>query len=130
MSAPVITFTDDTTSLTLPLVEPPLTIGKDDNVVKNRTINNNILIWSSPPKKLIVVKIPVASPAQWSDLIGFYNRKLALHKFPLVSLPDFGISNMVVDFDITDRNVVDISRDVFYTTEIQLTLRETSNDLN
>lgn len=130
MSAPVITFTDDTTSLTLPLVSPPLVIGKDNNIVTNRTINNNLLMWASPTKKTVQVNIPVASPSEWESIVGFYDRMLSLRKFPLVSMPDFGISNMPVQFNISDRNLVDINRDVFYTTNIQLTLRETSNDLS
>lgn len=130
MAAPIIIFTDDVTNLTLPLIEPPLILGKDDNIVKNKTLSNNILMWSSSQKKTIEVNIPVASPSQWSSLIGFYDRMLSLHKFPLVSLPDFGISDLPVVFEISDRNLVDINRDVFYTTEIQLILRETTNDLN
>lgn len=130
MSAPTITFLDDTTSLTLPLIGSPLIIGKDDGIVTNRTLANNILTWASTPKKTIEVNIPVASPGDWSSIVGFYDRMLSLHKYPLVSIPDFDISSMPVFFEITDRELVDINRDVFYTTDIQLTLRETTNDLN
>jgi hypothetical protein len=62
------------------------------------------------------------SEADFNKLKGFYDRQFTLWQYPLVSIPDLGVSNIVVRMSLSPRQVIDNCGTV---QNVQITLRET-----
>lgn len=119
-----LTITDTTTSKTYNEAElsNPLTIADVEGKSQNTTLDGNVYVDFAYTKKSISVSIFNLSATDYATIRGFYDRQFTNNRFPTISIPELSISNMVVFFEISSREIND---KCLHTDEITLNFRET-----
>jgi len=120
-----LSLTDDTTTLTLQLPEPPLVFEDSNKDVQNTTIDNKLKIYIYPGADKTIVKQTFAymKIADYNALRGFRTRQRSTGNFPKLSITGLStdITNMPVYLDMGGKNVIDNCETV---QDLSVTFRE------
>lgn len=101
----------------------PLTITDVEGKSSITTLNGNVYVDYVYNKKEFTVSIFNLSASDYAEIRGFYDRQFTLHEFPTITIPELGISDMVVYFQIGDR---EINSQCIKTNKLTLKFRETA----
>jgi len=107
----LLKLSDDTTTETLQLPNPPLVISDLNNDVKNRTLNNALKVFIYPgADKLIIKHTWKYNRIDEYDVIrGFRQRQRSTGKFPKLSITGLNddVVNLPVNIEMGDKNIID-----------------------
>lgn len=116
------TLTDSVGSLELPLIEVPLTEDTLDSSVDVITLDNNMYTDFTERKKQYSFPYSHLSEDDYNDVRAFYDRQFTNLELPTLSIPYYGVSNMVVRMYLNPKKIVDHCGTV---EDVQLIFRET-----
>jgi hypothetical protein len=117
-----ITLTDSVDTMTISFPRPPLEERDIEGAVDVTTLDMNVYTDFFAKKREWSNTLQYMSEADFNKLKGFYDRQFTLWQYPLVSIPDLGVSNIVVRMSLSPRQVIDNCGTV---QNVQITLRET-----
>lgn len=101
----------------------PLTITDVEGKSSITTLNGNVYVDYVYNKKEFTVSIFNLNASDYAEIRGFYDRQFTLHEFPTITIPELGISDMVVYFQIGNR---EINSQCIRTDKLTLKFRETA----
>lgn len=116
-------LTDDTTSVTLKMLEVPLTQDTINNDVEVVTLDNNISVYIVPDsdKRVWTHTWAYMSESDYNVLKGFRDRQRTLFKYPRVTITDQNANDVPVYMKLNPKNVIDHCGTV---NNVTITLRE------
>lgn len=117
-----LTLSDATGSTTLQIPEIPLTEGTIEGATDVQTLDNNVSTYLSANKRIWSHKWAFMTPDDYDVVRGYYDRQWTNYKYPLFSIPHYGISNVPVRMTMDDKNIID---DCGTLGGVQATWRET-----
>lgn len=117
-----ITLKDSTGEWTSPTPDSRLTVQDIESSTTNDTLDVNVYIDLFGSKKLWTIRWGYMAKDPYNTLRGFYDRQNKTNKFPTVSIPDLGVTDIIVKLTLTDTEIVDSSGLV---ENVELGLRET-----
>lgn len=100
----------------------PFTIADVEGKSQNTTLDGNIYVDFVYNKKQFSVDIFNLTPSDYATIRGFYDAQFTTGQFPTISIPELDISNMVVFFEMSNRNIVN---QCLLTDKLTLKFRET-----
>lgn len=118
-----LTLTDSQDSRTYQDYEVPFTdseVGGEESIT---TLNGNVYVDFIYTKHVWERKFAWLSEEDYLALKGFVDRQRTTCKFPLLSIPEFGIENVPVYLTISERNTTNACGMV---EDITTTMRETT----
>ena len=118
-----ITLTDDSTSWTSPPPQTPLNVQTIESAIDVTTLDLNIYTDLIATKRMWTINWGTMTAADFVDLKAFYDRQFSLYKLPLLTIPDLGLSDVVVRMTISDQS---ITSDDGLVDGVTITLRETN----
>ncbi len=117
-----ITLHDSTASWTSPAPSTPFIEKIIEASSEVTTLDLNIYVDLFDTKREWTVRWGYMSAADYISLRGFYDRQFTLFEFPDVTIPDKGVTSVVVRATLNDLNITDESGLV---ENVELVLRET-----
>ncbi len=117
-----LTLTDTQDTVTYTLLEVPFTTEDVTGKSEITTLSGNIYVDYLYNKRQWKHKWKTMSEAQYNKLRGFYDRQLTTYKFPLLSVPEYGVENVPVAMNISARKTVN---NCLRVEDVEITLRET-----
>lgn len=118
------TLTDSQDSVTHELYDAPFVdaeaSGGEEEVT---TLNGNVYVDFIYTKRKWTRKFSFLRESAYLQLKGFQGRQRTTYKFPLLSIPEFGIENIPVYLQISERKTTNSCGDVV---NVTLTMRETT----
>lgn len=117
-----ITITDDVDTMTIQYPSPPLVEDTIEGATDVQTLDMNLYTDFYATKRVWSNTLSFMSESDFNKLKGFYDRQFTLWKYPLISITDLGVSNVVVRMGLTPRRVVNNCGRV---EEVSMTFRET-----
>lgn len=118
-----ITLTDDSDTWVSPPPKTPLSIQTIEAAVDVTTLDLNMYTDLIATKRMWTVNWGTLTAVEFANLKAFYDRQFTLFKLPLLTIPDLGLSNVVVRMTITDQ---DIASEDGLVDGVTITLRETT----
>lgn len=116
------TLTDSQDSQTYQYYEAPFTdseVGGEESIT---TLNGNVYVDFIYTKRVWERKFAWLSEEDYLNLKAFVDRQRTTYKFPLLSIPEFGIEDIPVYLTISERNTTNACGMV---EDITVTMRET-----
>lgn len=117
------TITDSQDSVTHEFYDAPFAdaevSGGEEEII---TLNGNVYVDFIYTKRKWTRKFSFLKEAAYLQLKEFQERQRTTYKFPLLSIPEFGIDNVPVYLQISDRKTTNSCGDVV---NVTLTMRET-----
>lgn len=121
-----ITITDDTMSYTMPPLEVSFNIDPIDASTDVTTLSNDVYTDQFPIKRVFADNYAFLTEAEYDILLGFWTRqKTGLFKYPRITIPAFGVVDLVCKFDLSGRKVVDLCGNV---TGVSFSFRESKQN--
>lgn len=117
-----ITLHDSTTSWTSPAPNTPLIESVIEASTEVTTLDLNIYVDLLSTKRTWKITWGYMDATEYANLRAFYNRQFTALEFPDVTIPDLGVSSVVVRATLSDQSITDESGLV---ENVELTLRET-----
>ena len=117
-----ITLKNDSTTWDSPTPDPPITQRYIDSAVEVTTLDLNVYTDLLSRKRSWTIQWGYMDNTSYSKLRSIVENQFTTLKLPALSIPDFGVSDVVVKATLNDHNVVDRSGLV---ENVELTLRET-----
>lgn len=121
----LITFTltdsQDTVTHTLydaPFIDAEASGGEEEIV----TLDGNVYVDFIYTKRVWTRKFAFLKETDYLKLKGFQDRQRSTYRFPMLSIPEFGIDNVPVYLKVSERKTTNACGDVV---NITLTMRET-----
>lgn len=105
-----LTLTDSSTSLTLPILSPPLSEAVVEGATDVVTLDMNMSTYFTYNKSQWSHTWSYLSEAQYNLVKGFYDRQFTLYKYPLLTITGAGsadVSNVAVRMTIDPRRIID-----------------------
>ena len=118
-----LTIKDDTLTKVYPLLEVPLTKKREVGKTEITTLNGNVYTDYIYKKFVFEHKWAWMSEDDYRVIEGFYDRQFINHKYPIISIPELGIENMVCAMELSDQEIVSNCGTV---ENVTITLRETT----
>lgn len=118
-----LTLTDTQDSVTYTLLEVPFTTEDVGGKSEITTLSGNVYVEYLYNKRRWKHKWKSMTAAEYAKLRGFYDRQLSLYKFPLLTIPEYGVSNVPVVMAISARKTV---TNCLRVEDVEITLRETT----
>jgi hypothetical protein len=118
-----IKLTDDTTNWTSPAPRAPLSVETIESAIDVVTLDLNMYTDLIATKRMWTINWGTMTAANFVSLKGFYDRQFTLYKFPLLSITDLSLTNVVVRMTISSQ---DIASDTGIVDGVTITLRETT----
>lgn len=100
----------------------PFSIVEEEGKSQNTTLDGNVYIDYVYTKKKFSVDIFHLTPTDYAEIKAFYDYQYSNARFPVISIPELGIENMPVYFEMSNRNIVS---QCLLTDKITLKFRET-----
>lgn len=117
------TLTDSQASVTHEFYNAPFTDSEADRGEEMvTTLDGNVYVDFIYTKRIWKRKFSFLRENDYLALRGFVDRQRTLYKFPLLSIPEFGVENVPVYLEISDRKTTNACGDVV---DVTLTMRET-----
>ena len=117
-----ITLHDSSDSWTSPSPNTPLTETVIEASSEVTTLDLNVYVDLLNTKRSWTITWGYMNATEYAILKAFYNRQFTALEFPDVTIPDMGVSSVIVRATLSDQNVTDESGLV---ENVTLTLRET-----
>lgn len=117
-----ITITDSVDTLELPLLEVPLKESKIKGETEVITMDLNVYTDFFAQKKAWSHTWANLTEAEYDALEEFFDRQYELYEYPVISIPDLGVVDVVVKMDLSDRDIIDNCGTV---ENVTVTFRET-----
>lgn len=117
-----ITLHDSSNTWVSPTPNVPLTEGVIEASTEVTTLDLNVYIDLLSTKRVWKISWGYMSATDYASLRAFYDRQFSSLEFPDVTIPDLGVTSVVVRATISDLMVTDSSGLV---ENVELTLRET-----
>lgn len=102
-----IQITDSTGTHTLPALEVPFTELPLESAVDVVTLDFNIYTDFVSRKRQWSQAWAYLTQSQYEFIMGFYNRQFTDFRYPTISIPDLGISNVAVRMSTNQRDIID-----------------------
>ena len=118
-----LTLTDTQDTVTYTLLEVPLTTEDITGKGEVTTLNGEVYVDYLYNKRRWKHKWKSMTEAEYNKIRGFYDRQLTLYKLPLLSIPEYSVSNVPVVMTISARKTVNNCRGV---EDVEITLRESA----
>lgn len=118
-----LTLTDTQDTVTYTLLEVPFTTEDVTGKSEIAVLSGNVYVDYLYNKRRWKHKWKTMSEAEYNKLRGFYDRQLSLYKFPLLSIPEYGVENVPVVMGISARKTVN---NCLRVEDVEITLRETT----
>lgn len=117
------TLTDSQASVTHELYDAPFTDSEADGGEEMiTTLNGNVYVDFIYTKRIWKRKFSFLREDDYLTLRGFVDRQRTLYKFPLLTIPEFGVTNVPVYLEISERKTTNECGDVV---DVTLSMRET-----
>lgn len=87
------------------------------------TLDGNVYVDFAYNKRIWTREFAFLKEEAYMQLKGFQNRQRETYKFPLLSIPEFGVANVPVYLTISERKTTNSCGDVV---DVKLTMRETT----
>jgi hypothetical protein len=117
-----IQLTDDVADEIMPTLNVPLTEGIIEGATDVTTLDMNLYTQFIAQKRLWSHTWKYMSEANFNLLKGFYDRQFTLFKYPLLTITEQGVENIVVRMTLSPRNIIDNCGTV---EDVQVSFRET-----
>ena len=117
-----ITIEDTVDEMTIDLPSPPMRDQDLDFEALVTVMSGDVYLDHFASKKQVTARIQHMSDTDFDRLRDFARRQRTLWQFPIVSIPDLGINNMVVMFSLTPKDVIDKCGTV---EDVEMIFRET-----
>lgn len=118
-----IELTDDTATETMATLNVPLTEGRIEGAVDVQTLDFNLYTDFIAIKKIWSHTWKYMSEADFNVLKGFYDRQFTLFKYPILTITEQGVSNVVVRMTLSPQNIIDLCGTV---EGVEVSFRETA----
>ena len=117
-----IQLTDDVADEVMPLLNVPLTEGIIEGTTDVITLDMNLYTQFTAKKRLWTHSWAYMSEADFNTLKGFYDRQFSLFKYPLLTISEQGVEDVVVRMTLSPRNIIDNCGTV---EDVEVSFRET-----
>lgn len=117
------TITDSSGSMELPIIEVPLTVGREDFATDVVTLSNDMYTDFVSQKQSWAFPYDHILEDAYNELEGFYNRQFTIYEYPTISIPHYGVEDVPVRMFLNNREVFNNCGDV---ENIQVSFRETA----
>lgn len=118
------TLTDNQESETYELYDVPFTDAEvSDGEEQITTLDGNVYVDFLFTKRVWTREFTFMKEADYLKLKGFQDRQRTNFKFPLLSIPEFGVEEVPVYLQLSERNTRNACGDVV---DVVLTMRETT----
>lgn len=102
-----IQLTDNSESLVLPILAPPLGISTIEGATDVQTLDNNISTYFTDNKRRWDHTWSYLSEEDFNKIKAFYDRQWTDYKYPLLTIDHYEVSDVPVRMYLEPRNVVD-----------------------
>lgn len=102
-----LTITDDTGSLTLPMLEVPLNEKTIEGATDVQTLDLNVYTDFFAKKRVWRHTWAYLSEDEFEDLKGYYDRQFTLFKYPTITITDLNVTDVVVRMSKLERDIID-----------------------
>lgn len=105
-----LSLTDNSTSLTLPILAPPLSEAVVEGATDVVTLDMNMSTYFTYNKRQWSHTWSYLTEAEYNSVKGFYDRQFTLFKYPLLTITDAGTANTTntpVRMTISPRRIID-----------------------
>jgi len=117
-----ITLTDDVATLTLPMLEIPLTETPIEKATDVENLLGDVKTYFIGQKRQWSHTWEYLSQADYDAIRAFYDRQLTLFKYPRLSIDYYSISDVSVRMSINQKDIVNHCGSI---SGLQVTFRET-----
>lgn len=118
------TLTDTSESVTHTMYDVPFADGEVEGGQEQiTTLDGNVYVDFLYKKRVWTRQFAFLREQDYLALKGFADRQYNTYKFPLLSIPQFGIENVPVYLQISERKTTDACGNVI---DVTLTMRETT----
>jgi hypothetical protein len=118
-----IQLTDDTTTLTLPLLEVPLSEQPIENATDVQTLDGNVYTDFIAQKRLWSHTWQTLSQSEYNALRAFYDRQFTSFKYPALTIDHYAVSSVPVRMTINTKEIISHGGEV---ANVQVSFRETA----
>lgn len=118
-----LTLTDTQDTVTYTLLEVPFTTEDVTGTTSVTTLSGNVYTDYLYDKRQWKHKWSWMTEADYNKLRGFFDRQFTLYKYPLLSIPDYGVENVPVKMEISARKTID---NCLRVEDVEIKLRETA----
>lgn len=118
-----IQLTDDTTTLTLPLLEVPLSEQTIENATDVQTLDSNVYTDFIAQKRLWSHTWETLSQSDYNALRAFYDRQFTTFKYPRLTIAHYSVSDVPVRMTLNTKEVISHAGEV---ANVQVSFRETA----
>jgi len=116
-------LTDSTTTLTLPILEVPLTEIPIEKSTDVENLLGDVKTYFVTQKRQWVHTWSYLSQSNYDALRAFYDRQLTLFEYPLLTIDYYTITNVPVRMTINQKDIYNNCGGV---KDVQVTFRETA----
>lgn len=116
------TLTDSKDSKTYILYDAPFTDSEEGGEEAITTLDGNVYVDFLYTKRTWERTFSYMKVQDYLDLKAFVDRQRTTYKFPLLSVPEFGVENVPVYLQISERQTINRCGDV---QDVKITMRET-----
>lgn len=117
-----IILSDSTDTVTLPVLNVPLTQNIIEGATDVETLDLNIYTDFVGTKRLWTHTWKYMTEANFNILKGFYDRQFTLFQLPLITIAELGVEDIVVRMSLSPQNIIDNCGTV---EDVQVSFRET-----
>ena len=118
-----IILQDNTTTLTLPVLNVPLQEDTIENAVDVQTLDYNIYTDFINQKRKWTHTWEFLSDTDYNSIKGFYDRQFTLFRYPTLTISYYGITSIPVRLNLNTKNIINTCGMV---NSITLVMRETT----
>lgn len=102
-----ITISDTVDEMVITSPSPPLKEQDQLFEAKVTVLSGDMYIDHFATKKLWETSLKYMSATDYTRLKGFENRQRSLWQYPVISIPDLDVNNVVVYFELSPKQVID-----------------------
>ena len=117
-----LTLTDTQDTVTYTMLEVPFTTEDVEGKSEITTLSGDVYVDYLYNKRRWTHRWATLSEAEYNKLRGFYERQFTTYKFPLLSVPEYGVENVPVVMNFSARKTINQCLRV---EDVEITLRET-----
>lgn len=117
-----ISITDSVGTMTITSPTPPLIEADIEGTADVTTLDLNVYTDFFAKKRAWENTLDYMTEEDFNQLKGFYDRQFTLFEYPILDIPDLGVTDVVVRMNLSPRRVIDNCGTV---ENVQINFRET-----
>lgn len=102
-----LTLTDDHTTHTFELLEPPIPEQPVEASVDVVTLDNYVSTYFTANRRLWTQQWAFMDESEWLILKGFYDRQFTTFKYPRLTLEKYNVTNLSVRMTLESGGIID-----------------------